>query len=257
MKRVALVLLTVLEFVGHPAMAAGFEATIHWARRVELSTPVSGVIRTVTVTTGSFVKKGQVMLELDSTPFESELQRARAARDRAAVARDEARRDDDQARQLYADTVLSTVELQNADNKYKRAQADWSEADAEVSLAEYRLANSVIRAPFDGWVLRRNAGPGQTVSSRLSPPALLVFAAAGRYVARALVPQSQLDRIPAGKRVTVEVGGVVYSGTVRSIGLEAVPPEEGKKGNYYAVDVIFSVSGRLLRAGRRAEVDLP
>lgn len=257
MKKLILVLFIILESVGHPAMAAGFEATIHWARRVELSTPVTGVIKRVTVMQGSFVRKGLVMLVLDPIPFESELRRALAVRTRAAVSRDEAGRDYDQAKQLYADTVLSTVELQNAKNKYKRAMADWSAADAEVSLAEYRLARSIIRAPFDGWVLRRNAEPGETVASRLAPPKLLILAEAGLYVARALVPEAQLDLFPVGKRVRVKVAGKSYPGTVRFVGLKEISPGKGKKGNCFPVDVLFTVSGPLLRAGQRAEIDLP
>jgi len=254
MKWLAMGLLIVLEALGHPASPTGFQATIHWASRVELSTPVSGVVKTVTVMPGSFVKKGVVMLALNPIPFESALQLARAERARAAVARDEAKRDDDQTKQLYADTVLSTVELHNADNKYRRALAEWRAADAEVSRAEYRLTYSVIRAPFDGWVLQRNAEPGQTVSSRLAPPTLLVFAASGRYIARTLVPEAQLGRFSVGKQVKVKVGRVDYSGTVRSIGLERVSSE---KETSYPVDVAFNVSRPLLRAGQTAEIDLP
>ena len=254
MKWLALSLFIVLESVGHSAWAAGFEATIHWAHRLELSTPVSGVIKTVHVVPGAFVKQGQVMLALDPTPFKSALQHARAAEVRAAVARDEAKRDAEQAKELYDNTVLSTVDLQNADNKYKRAQADWSAADADVARAEYRLAYSTIRAPFEGWVLQRNAEPGQTVSSRLAPPTLLVFAAAGRYIARARVPGPQLDRISAGQRIKVKVGGGEYSGSIASIGLEPASP--GKE-SAYAVDVVFNVPKALLRAGQRAEVNLP
>lgn len=254
MKWLAIGLLVVLETFGHAAAATGFEATIHWARRVEMSTPVSGVVKTVAVIRGSFVRKGGLMLALDPTPFESALKLALAEKARTTVTRDEAKRDDDQAKQLYADTVLSTVELQNADNRYRRVLADWKAADAKVSLARYRLTYSVIRAPFDGWVLQRNAEPGQTVSSRLAPPTLLVFAAAGRYVARALVPESQLGRFSIGKKVEVKVAGVDYTGTVRSIGMEKVSSE---KEISYPVDVVFNVSRPLLRAGQKAEIDLP
>lgn len=257
MKRLILVLFMILESVGHPVMAAGFEATIHWARRVELSTPVTGVIKTVAVTEGAFVGKGQVMLVLDPIPFESELRRARALRTRTAVSRDEAKRDYNQAKQLYANTVLSTVELQNAENKYKEAMADWSAADAEVSLAEYRLARSVIRAPFDGWVLRRSAEPGETVASRLAPPTLFVFAEAGRYVARVLVPEDKLGLFHTGKKVPIKVDGRSYPGTVRFVGLEEISPGKGEKANRFPVDVLFRVSEPLLRAGQRAEIELP
>lgn len=259
MKRFVLLLFVVLvlEPAGRPAMAAGFEANIRWARQVELSTPVNGVIETVTVMQGSFVRKGRIMLTLDSIPFKSELRRARAVRVRAAVSRDEAKRDYDQAKQLYADTVLSTVELQNAEDKYKRATAEWSAADAEVSLAEYRLARSIIRAPFDGWVLRRNAEPGETVASRLAPPILLVFAEAGRYIASAPVPEGQLKLFPVGKQVRVKVGGRSYSGTVWLVGMEKVLPNKNKKESCFPVDVLFRVSGPVLRAGQKAEIELP
>ena len=149
------------------------------------------------------------------------------------------------------------MELQNAENKYKQAVADWSAADAKVSAAEYRLARSVIRAPFGGWALRRNAEPGETVASRLAPPTLFVFAEAGRYVARALVAEDKLDLFQVGKQVLVKVDGRGYTGTVGFVDLEGISPGGGKKESRFPVDVLFRVSRPLLRTGQRAEIDLP
>ena len=62
------------------ATAAGFDGKVEWAQRIALSVPVSGVVETVAVDTGQPIKKGQVLVQLEQTPFVAELASAKAAR---------------------------------------------------------------------------------------------------------------------------------------------------------------------------------
>jgi len=61
-------ILFILAVLVSPALyAADISATLHWAGRVELSLPVSGVVQAVHVEAGDMVKKGQVLLALGNT----------------------------------------------------------------------------------------------------------------------------------------------------------------------------------------------
>lgn len=222
----------VLSLLAAPAFAA--DATVQWARRVELGLGASGVVKSVAVRPGTRVAKGQVLVALDDTPFRAELDRARADRDEAA-------RDYKQARQLYDRTVLSAVELENAKLKSVRAQAHFAQT-------QYRLDQSRIVAPFDAWVLDVRAQIGQQVVSTLESRPLVVLAAAGEYLVRSRVTGSALDRLAPGAAATVTVGGKSYVGKVDALALEP------GKGDEHEVTVTFAAAERL-RPGQSAKVE--
>lgn len=217
----------------------GADATVQWARRVELSLGASGMIKTVAVEAGARVTKGQVLVALDDTPF-------KAGADQARADRDEYARDYAQAKQLYDRTVLSAVELENAKLKSARAQARFTQA-------QYLLARSRIEAPFDAWVLEMRVQPGQSIVNALEARPLVVVAAAGEYVARLRVPSAALDRLKLGQAVNVSVGGKQYAGRVHAFSIETAG---GKSDGLHDLTVSFQTTD-LLRPGRSAVVELP
>ena len=230
-------LIFILSLVAWPAFGA--DASVQWARRVELGLGASGVVKTVTIEAGARAAKGQVLVALDDTPFKATFEQARADRDEAA-------RDYQQARQLYERTVLSAVELENAKHKSVRAQARFTHA-------QYALAQSRIEAPFDAWVLEVRAQPGQQVVSKLESRPLVVLAAAGEYLARLRVPSATADRLKLGQAVNVSVGGKRYAGRIHALTIE---PAGGKSEGQHDLAVYFQ-AGEMLRPGRAAVVELP
>ena len=235
-------------------LAAGFDAKVQWARRVMLSVPVSGVVQTISVDTGQAIKKGQLLLQLEQTPFATELAAAKAAQAQAGGDRHVARRDLGQTRELYERGLISNVELENAELKLKRAVAGWNAARARVQRAQYELAHSQIKAPFDGWLLGRNVQVGQSIISTQQAQTLLIAAAANEYVARAEVPGKKLEGLKMGDRAVVEVNGESFKGKISVLGLEPLVRKKGGDA-VYEVGVAFNSGGQLLRAGQQAEVD--
>ncbi len=217
----------------------GADATVQWARRVELGLGASGVVKTVAVEAGARAAKGQVLVALDDTPFKADADRARADRDEAA-------RDYRQAKQLYERAVLSAVELENAKLKSVRAQARFTQA-------QYALAQSRIEAPFDAWVLEVRAQPGQQVVNALESRPLVVLAAQGEYLARLQVPSATADRLKSGQAVNVSVGGKRYAGRIHALAIE---PAGGKSAGQHDLAVYFQAP-EMLRPGRAAVVELP
>ncbi len=240
--------LVVLGLMNAAALAGEADAVVQWAGRVELSLPVSGVIEQVNVNAGERVAKDQVLLALDATPFTNALRAAEARATRAKIARDEAARDSKQAKELFDRTVLSTVDLENARMKHSRAEAVYQEARAALDQAAYQLKVSAVRAPYDAWVLSRQAQPGQTVSADIKPPTLLVLVSAVEYLAVLRLSPERLGNLKVGQAVEVTVADKKYPGQIRSIGLEP--------GKDHALEVAFSADDAL-RAGQAARVNLP
>lgn len=231
------------------AGAADYEATVHFARRVELGLPVSGVVGRVEARSGERVPPGRVLVALEATPFEAAVEQAQAEVARAAAAHTEAARDYRQAKELYDRTVLSAVELENAKLAEQRARADLSRARARLKQARYELAHSVIRSPFEAWVLEVSTEVGAAVVSTFEARPVVRLAAVGEYEARARIAASEAAALLPGRQAAVIVAADRYPARLSHVALE--PSKDGR----YEVRFSFRTD-KLLPAGTSARIEL-
>jgi membrane fusion protein, multidrug efflux system len=133
--------------LARPIVAAG---TVAPKDEISLSFKVAGVIQRIAVDPGDVVRAGQVLATLDLREIGAGLTKARSAAEKAE--RDLAR-----ARRLYADSVVTLAQLQDAETAAEVAGAD-------LQAASFNRRYAVIVAPSDGVILRRSAEPGETVS---------------------------------------------------------------------------------------------
>lgn len=236
--------------------AAEVTGSLQWARRVELSTPVSGVVGHVAVNGGDEVQKGQLLLNLDPRGFNALVKKAEARVVTGREARDEAKRELERITEMYERTLLSDHELQLARIALSTAEADLQAAEAERTLARLELEYSRVSAPFDGVVLERGAEVGQTVVTRMQSVPLLVLAETGRMLARIEVGEQELATLRKGMEVQVRSGGKTFRGIVQRLGMEPVIAAGGVAK--YEADVVFEYPrSERLRAGQSAVVVLP
>lgn len=233
--------------------AADIQATLQWSQRVELSAPVSGVVQSVMVGVGERVKKGQVLLSLDSTPYQAKVTGNQSEITRLTAEMEEAKRDLERIQGLYERTVVSTTDLDQARLRWVNSQSLLAEARSRLRLNRKSLEDSSIRAPFDAIVVQRQAEPGMSVAAGLQPQTLLTLARSGEMIARSYLPSSQMDKLKTGQKVEINIAGARYAGSIKTLGLE---PVKIKEEWVYPLDVIFS-SSETLRAGASASVKLP
>lgn len=165
--------LWVLVFLlGGTSALAGETTRLHG---IPLTTPVSGVVKSVFVSVGQRVKKGQPLLALDDTIYQARVMEAEAGVARAKEEGLDAERDLARAKELYSRAVSSTTELDAAKLRSARADAMSKEAQARLIIARKNQQDSVLRAPFEGVVSARLVEPGMYVATTLQPPTLIVL----------------------------------------------------------------------------------
>ncbi|MCB1492186.1 MAG: efflux RND transporter periplasmic adaptor subunit [Rhodobiaceae bacterium] len=164
--------------------------TVQPTNEVDISSELSGTVRTVLVDYNSIVKAGDILAELDTDKLKASVDSAKAklAAAEAQVRYAEATRKElkiefDRKQALVSRSVVSQQELNSAEAAYERAvasvesaKADVQAAAAEVKLNETNLTKSCICSPIDGVVLKRAVEPGQTVASSLQTPVLFTIA---------------------------------------------------------------------------------
>jgi RND family efflux transporter MFP subunit len=135
------------ETVEQPVVGTG---TYGSRDELALAFKVGGVVARVLVDEGDAISRGQPLALLD-------LREIDALRTKAQVARDKAERDAARLRTLFADSVVTRAQLQDAESALAAAAADLAAATVNREYA-------VITAPGDGRVLRRQVQPGQLVA---------------------------------------------------------------------------------------------
>jgi len=152
-------------------------------RKAVVSAKIQGRLSELRVEEGSRVRQNEVIARLESQDYEAQVQRARAALQRAEADLAESRRQLDLARRLTDEKIMSTDQLQTAESRARVSEAAVSQARADLAFAQAQLANTVIRAPFSGTVVKKMAEVGESVAP--IPPGVNISTSSGAIVALA------------------------------------------------------------------------
>jgi HlyD family secretion protein len=194
--------------------------TIQPTTQTDISSEMSGVVRSVNVDNNDLIRKGDVLAELDSERYEAQLQSLQAS-----VAGAKARLADAQATLQASDLTLArqialqkkglviTQDLETARAAQARAAAAISVAEADIEIADANLAlkqldidKSKILSPVDGIVLKRAVEPGQTVASSLQAPVLFTLAEDLKHMQlEANIDEADIGTVAAGQKATFTV----------------------------------------------------
>ena len=119
-------------------------------RGVVLAAELPGTVREIAFESGTSVKRGAVLVRLDTSAEEAQLAAAEASASLARLSHERARK----LREGQA----------NAQADLDAAEARAKEADATVANLKAIIAKKTIRAPFDGRIAIRQVELGQVVS---------------------------------------------------------------------------------------------
>ncbi len=171
--------------LGSPAWAAEHEGIIEARQIIDIRSPVEGLIESVTVDRGDPIKKGQVLVTLESGVERANLEIARFRTEVkgpvvSAEARVEfARHKEERQAELAREHFVSPSALEEARTERRLAEAELAiakenqrQALLEVTRAEEQLRMRVIRSPVDGVVVERLLKPGELTNSNTKEPIL-------------------------------------------------------------------------------------
>lgn len=185
---------------GTVTMTVTATGTLSAVTTVQVGSQVSGVIARLYADFNSPVKKGQLLAELDPTPFEQQAEQRRADVTRARVQAEDAKLKYDRQRRLLDAGLTSQAEVDSAKAVYDGARAQVSQATAALSQAETNLRYTRITAPTDGVVVDKQYEVGQTVAASFQAPTLFQIAQdLTKMQVQADVDQSDIGRVQVGQ----------------------------------------------------------
>jgi membrane fusion protein, multidrug efflux system len=245
-----------------------------------LSAQVEGRVDKVLVDVGDVVSDGQPLVLLDQRELQFEVERQRglvkqvraqlgigptdpppadpkkmASVQRAEADLFDAERKNGRAREMFKDNLISQQQFDEVQSRYQSAQATYDLAlqeierlkallissEASAALAEKKLGDATIRAPFPGAVETRNVHPGEYL--RLQSPVLVVVRT-DRLRARLAVPERWAGWVKDGAVIDLHVEafpGEVFQGQISRIN----PTVSQESRNFEAEAVLDNKAGRL------------
>jgi HlyD family secretion protein len=178
---------------GNVTLTVTANGTIQPTRSINIGSELSGTVLSVNVDVNDQIRKGQVLVVLDTAKLRDQILRSKATLAGAAAkvaqtaattleARATLGRLEEVAR-LSGGKVPSKAELDTGRATLARAIADDASAKAGVSDAraalstdQINLSKASITAPADGVVLTRTVDPGNTVAASLQAVTLFTMA---------------------------------------------------------------------------------
>lgn len=197
---------------------------------------VSGKIEQMLVVPGQNVEAGEPLVQLDAREVQAQL-------DQAAAVRQQAENDLKRATDLFQQKILSQSEYDNAQSKFRVA-------DAAAAAAKTLLSYTKVTAPFAGVITRKDADVGD-----LAAPGkpLLEMEDARDLRLETDVPEAVIGRLTLGDKLGVRVSGV--SNELEGVVSEIAPSADPNSRTFLVKLDLPSAPG--LRAGQFGRVAVP
>jgi RND family efflux transporter MFP subunit len=147
-------------------------------RRATVAAKITGKVKEVFIDEGIHVTQGQVLATLDDSDYQVSLASATADRDATAatvadleVQLANAQRDLVRVKSL-TESGISTAQALDAQetlvNRFKaqidQAKASVQASNAKIAIDKQNIENCIVRSPYDGIVVSKDAQPGEMVS---------------------------------------------------------------------------------------------
>ncbi len=225
-----IVLALALYMISTLVQAEQLEGLLGWADRQLYSFAVDGVVQNVKAHSGDKVKQGMEMARLDERPYAYQVERCQAQIDQASPTLFDAKVDLDQADELFERSVLSEIELQRIQSRYKSLEAQQAINKAECKLHKWRRQQTRLIAREDGYVLRSNLQSGLVISGENRSAVFVETVSASEASANLKLSYEQALRLRTASELTVEVQQTHFAAKLLSLSLQA-----DSEGKYHAV----------------------
>lgn len=222
-------------------------------RKVDISATVAGQITLIAVREGDRVRKGQLLLQIDSAnpsatarSSESSMQALLRELDSAQASREQAKADLRRAEENRRGGIISERDLENARTAHATAEAAVQAAEhrvrqarATLEGAQDMLHKTTVRAPMDGTVTAKRVEEGEVaVIGVLNQPGTVLLTISDMSVVEAEleVDETSVPSVKVGQDAKVRIDAYPnqsFSGVVTDVGsspiLKAGSPNEAIK----------------------------
>ena len=208
---------------------------------VRVGSQVSGIVKTLNVTVGSHIRRGDVIAEIDSQGLEARLAQARA---QTSVAEQGVRRADvelTRGQQLGERQLVPRQQVEDLALAADAARAQLEKARRDAAVVESDLSYAVIRAPITGTIASVSTQEGETVAAAFASPTFVTIIADRALQLIAMVDETDIANVRPSNRVTFTVEA--YPTREFEAHVERIAPKATIVSGVVNYEVIVSIDG--------------
>jgi len=232
--------------------------TLSAVTTVKVGSQVSGIIAKLYVDFNAVVKKGQLLTELDPTPFQQTVDQRRADLEKAKVELRNAEISLTRSKNLAKQQLLAQSDLDGAQTARDSAAAAVAQSQAALKQAETNLSYTRITSPIDGVVVDRQYDVGQTVAASFQAPVIFTIAQdLTKMQVLTNIDEADVGRVKVGQEASFSVDAFSdqpFKGAVSQIRLS---PQTVQNVVTYPVVLDVANLDLKLKPGMTANVQVP
>lgn len=240
--------------------------TLAASRTLTVTPEVGGLAEKIYVEQGDEVEEGDPLVRIASVDYslavdsaQSQKQAARAGLERAKAQLETTRKQYERFKKLYEDDVVAKATFEEIETAFEQAKAGYESAKAQaeqastgVEQAQTRVDDTVVRAPFDGHVVRRMLDEGAVVRPMASPVLQIIDDEPIR--AEATVGELAVPELRSGMEAVVEIDALPeesFRGEIETVNRQVDP-----RTREAAIRVVLPNEEGRLRAGMSGTVTI-
>ncbi|MGO8756164.1 MAG: efflux RND transporter periplasmic adaptor subunit [Gallionellaceae bacterium] len=231
--------------------------TLNPVKLVTVGSQVSGTVTKMYADFNDRVKAGQVLLEVDPSLMQAQLQQSEANVLSAKASLQLAEANEKRIRDLFVQEYETRQDLDQAVQALEAAKAQLTVAQAQTTSNRTNLDYTIIRSPVSGVVVSRNVDIGQTVAASFQTPTLFTIAQdLSKMQIDSSYAEADVGNIRAGQSANFRVDAFpnrTFHGNVLQVRLNPTTQQ-----NVVTYDVVITVDNpeQILLPGMTAYVNI-
>ena len=228
---------------------------------IEVKSKASGVITQMPVETGTRVRPGDLLVQIDTRDVQNRFDQAQAQLAAAQAKLEVAEADKKRNEEMYKARVITPQEYEKVAVDYENAKSGVVSAKANLDLAKQSLEDATVRAPSVGTIIDKTVSVGTVIASATGSSAsggttIVKMADLGVVRIRALFNETDIGSVHPGQPANVTVdayqdrrfGGVV----------EKIEPQAVVQQNVTMFPVLVNLQNQegLLKPGMNGQVSV-
>ncbi len=193
-------------------------------RKAAVASKGTGRMVYLGVVEGDKVSSNQIIARLEDNDIKAQLDQAKANLKLSEADLKDSKNTYDRQHELFKSNSATQAEIDAAEARYNRVLASIEVAKAQVQASEVAMENTLIRAPFNGTVLTKNADVGEIVAPLAagvnSKAAVVTIADMNSLQVEADVSESNIEKIVLNQDCEIRIDAYpdkAYAGYVAKI----------------------------------------
>ena len=214
-----------------------YSGTIEESESIQLSFSSVGTVARVLVSEGEYIKKGQLLAELNNESYQNACEMSSATLKQAEDAYK-------RLEPMYKNGNLPEI-------KFVEVQTALQQAKAAAAISKKSLDDCSLYSPVDGVVGKRSIDPGMAAIPNLTSITIVKIE---KVFARVPVSENEIAMIKIGDEAKIKIGALNYTGytgTVEEIGVLADP-----LAHTYKIKIGITNTDRQIKPGMICNVTL-